>query len=129
ALAEVENARVLTGPLEDALSLRGQPLQKRCRVLVAAVLGPEQREDGELEMVRVSPQQLLDTVRLPVGETESAVERLFRDLRQVPQCIRRNRRGLRCVTSGREPPLCPDARDGCAALGLQLPLHQGRGAG
>lgn len=39
-------------------------------------------------MVRVSPQQLLDTVRLPVGETESAVERLFRDLRQAPQCIR-----------------------------------------
>jgi len=88
AFAEVEDAGVLSRPLEDALALRGKPLQKRRRVLVPAVLGPEQREDGELEMVRLSPQQRLDTVRLPVGETESAVERLFRDLRQAPQCIR-----------------------------------------
>jgi hypothetical protein len=39
-------------------------------------------------MVRIPAEQLVDTVRLPVGETESAVKRLFRDLRQVPQCIR-----------------------------------------
>jgi hypothetical protein len=88
AFAEVEDAGVLSRPLEDTLALRGQPLQKRRRVLVAAVLGPEEREDGELEMVRLSLQQRLDTVRLPVGETESAVKRLFRDLRQAPQCIR-----------------------------------------
>jgi hypothetical protein len=47
-------------------------------VLVAAVLGPEQREDGELEVVRVAFEELADTVELPVGQAESAVER-FRD--------------------------------------------------
>jgi hypothetical protein len=55
-------------------------------VLVAAVLGPEKREDRELEMVRVAAEQLPDTLRLPVGQTERAVERLGGDLRQVIQC-------------------------------------------
>jgi hypothetical protein len=40
------------------------------------MLGPEQREDGQLEVVRRAPQQLLDTVELSVGQTERAVERL-----------------------------------------------------
>jgi hypothetical protein len=48
-------------------------------VLVAAVLRPEQREDGELEVVRLALQQLMDTVELPVREAELAMERLFRD--------------------------------------------------
>jgi hypothetical protein len=48
-------------------------------VLVAAVLRPEQREDGELEVVRVAAEQLPDTVELPVGETERPVQRLFGD--------------------------------------------------
>jgi hypothetical protein len=52
-------------------------------VLVAAVLRPEEREDGELEVVRLALEQLADTVELPVGETERPVERLFRDLRQA----------------------------------------------
>ena len=51
-------------------------------MLVAAVLRPEEREDGELEVVRVAAHQLADTVELPVGEAERAMERLFRDLRQ-----------------------------------------------
>jgi hypothetical protein len=88
ALAQVEDARVLSRPLEDTLAVGRQPLQERRRMLVAAVLRPEQREDRELEMVRVAPEQLVDTVRLPVAETESAVDRLFRNLRQVPQCNR-----------------------------------------
>ena len=67
-------------------------------MLVAAVLRPEQREDGELEVVRLALQELPDSVRLPVGETESAVERLIGDLRQVTQCNRRNRRPRPCVT-------------------------------
>jgi len=45
-------------------------------VLVAAVLRPEQGEDGELEVVRRALEQLPDTVELPVTETESPVERL-----------------------------------------------------
>jgi hypothetical protein len=48
-------------------------------VLVAAVLRPEQREDGELEVVGLALEQLADTVELPVGQTEGAMERLFRD--------------------------------------------------
>ena len=88
AVAEVEDARVLAGALEDALARRGQPLQERGRMLVAAVLRPEQREDGELEVVRLAAQKLLDTACFPVGETECAMERLFRDLRQVPQSSR-----------------------------------------
>jgi hypothetical protein len=52
-------------------------------VLVAAVLRPEQGEDGELEVVRAAAEQFLDSVELPVGEPEGAVERLFRDGRQM----------------------------------------------
>jgi hypothetical protein len=68
-VAEVEDSRVLARSLEDALARRRQPPQERCRVLVAAVLRPEEGEDRELEMVRVSPEQLPDTVRFPVVET------------------------------------------------------------
>ena len=53
-------------------------------MLVPAVLRPEEREDRELEVVRIAAQELLDPGGFPVGETESAMERLFRDLRQVP---------------------------------------------
>jgi hypothetical protein len=51
-------------------------------VLVPAVLRPEEREDRELEVVRLALQQLLDTVEFPVGQSEGAVERLFGDPRQ-----------------------------------------------
>jgi hypothetical protein len=47
-------------------------------VLVPAVLRPEEREDGELEVVRLSAEQLDDTVELPVREAELAVERMCR---------------------------------------------------
>jgi hypothetical protein len=51
-------------------------------VLVAAVLGPEQREHRELEVVREPSEQLADTVELAVGQAEAAVER-FRDRAQA----------------------------------------------
>jgi hypothetical protein len=57
-------------------------------VLVAAVLRPEEREDGELEVVRLALQQLLDSVELPIGETERSVERLFGDRGQRADRIR-----------------------------------------
>jgi hypothetical protein len=50
-------------------------------VLVAAVLGPEEREDRQLEVVRRPAQELADTVELSVRETEAAVE-WFRDRAQ-----------------------------------------------
>ena len=51
-------------------------------MLVAAMLGPEEREDRELEVVRVPLEQPADTVEFAVGEPEGPVERLFRDRRQ-----------------------------------------------
>jgi len=57
-------------------------------VLVAAVLGPEQREDGELEVVRLPLEQLTDSAVLAVGKAESAMERLFGDPRQRPESNR-----------------------------------------
>jgi hypothetical protein len=46
------------------------------------MLGPEQREDGQLEAVRVALEQGADTLQLLVGESEGAMQRLFRDCRQ-----------------------------------------------
>ena len=58
-------------------------------MLVAAVLRPQQREDGELEVVRVTAEQPADPVELPVGQPQSTMEQLFRrDLRQVPESSR-----------------------------------------
>jgi hypothetical protein len=54
-------------------------------VLVAAVLRPEQREDGELEVVRVALEQIADTVELLVREAECTVERLLDDPRQISE--------------------------------------------
>jgi hypothetical protein len=51
-------------------------------VLVAAVLRPEQREDRELEVVRLPLEQVADTVELLVPEAEGAVQRLLDDPRQ-----------------------------------------------
>ena len=48
-------------------------------MLVAAVLRPEEREDGELEVVRLALEQRDDTGELPVREAELAVEWLFHD--------------------------------------------------
>ena len=51
-------------------------------MLVGAVLRPEEREDGELEVIRLAAEQFTDSVELPVREAECAVERLFCDPRQ-----------------------------------------------
>ena len=82
AVAEVDDARVLARALEDAWRVGREALQEECGVLVAAVLRPEEREDGELEVVRLALEQLLDTVEFPIGQAEGAVERLFGDPRQ-----------------------------------------------
>jgi hypothetical protein len=52
-------------------------------MLVAAMLGPEQREDRELEVVRLAFEKTPDSVELAVRQPEGAVQRLFRDLRQT----------------------------------------------
>jgi hypothetical protein len=54
-------------------------------MLVAAVLRPEEREDRELELVRVALQQVADSLELPVRQAESTMERwLFGDRSQNP---------------------------------------------
>ncbi len=76
--ADVDHAGVAARPLQDARAAGRQPPEQRRRVLVAAVLGPEQREDRKLEVVRRTLEQLLDTLVLAVGEPEATVQR-FRD--------------------------------------------------
>jgi hypothetical protein len=81
--------------LEDAFAGRRQALQERRGVLVATVLRPEEREDRELEVIRIAAQQLDDARELPIGETECPVERLFDELRQREECSRAVRRPCR----------------------------------
>jgi hypothetical protein len=56
------------------------------------VLRPEQREDRQLEVVRLALEQLDDARELAVGQPQSAVQRLFRNLRQAAQCKPAGRR-------------------------------------
>ena len=53
-------------------------------MLVAAVLRREQREDGELEVVRLPPEQIADALELIVRKPERAMQGLFSNLRQKP---------------------------------------------
>ncbi len=92
AVAEVEHAGVLTGALQHAFTRGGKPFQQEGRVLVAAMLRPEQREDRQLEVVRLALEQLDDARKLPVGQSESAVDGLIGDLRQVVHSSREARR-------------------------------------
>jgi hypothetical protein len=57
-------------------------------MLVTTVLRPEEREDRELEVIRLTCEQLADSVELRVGETERPEERLFEDPRQRVECNR-----------------------------------------
>ena len=79
---EVEDAGILARPLQDALAGAREPLQEKRRVLVPAVLRPEQREHRELEVVRVAAEEGADALVLPVGEAEGAMERLLRHAAQ-----------------------------------------------
>src|ERR1043165_6869697 len=83
ALPEVDHARVLARPLQHTRAGARQAAQERRGMLVAAVLRPEQREDRELEVVRLALEQFADTRELTVGETEGPVARLLDDPRQV----------------------------------------------
>jgi hypothetical protein len=57
-------------------------------MLVAAMLGPEQREDRELEVIRLPAEQVTDSVELAVRQPEGAMKRLFRYRRQIPDSSR-----------------------------------------
>jgi hypothetical protein len=120
-VAKVDDAGVLARALEDAGTRGRQPPKQARRVLVAAVLRPEQREDGELEVVRVAAEQGPDLVELPVGQSEGPVQRLFGDRRQVPESSRptgerpRMRRALKSAgESAKTRPTCNSSgEDAC----------------
>ena len=76
-LPDVDDPGVLTGPLEHGRAIRREALQEKRRVLVAAVLRPEQAEHGQLEVVRRAIEETADTVELPVRQAERAMKRLF----------------------------------------------------
>jgi hypothetical protein len=57
-------------------------------MLVTTVLGPQQREDRELEVIRLPAEQVADPLELAVRQPEGAMKRLFRYLRQVIECSR-----------------------------------------
>jgi hypothetical protein len=93
AFAEIDHTGVLTGALQHPFSSGRKAPQEESRVLVAAVFRPEQREDCELEVVRVALEQPPDAVELLVGQPQRTVERLFRrDLRQGSESILGRRR-------------------------------------
>ena len=54
AVADVDDAGVLAGPLQNARAARGEAAQDGPRVLVAAVLAPHERVDGELDVGRLA---------------------------------------------------------------------------
>ena len=70
-------------------------------MLVAAVLRPEEREDRELELVRVALEQVADSLKLPVRQAESTMERrLFGDRSQSPTlAFRADGRSIPCEAS------------------------------
>src|SRR3954467_11924049 len=75
----------LARALEHSLARARQALEQARRVLVAAVLRPEQREDRELEVVGVALEQLADARVLGIGEAERLVQRLIGDPRQIAE--------------------------------------------
>jgi hypothetical protein len=81
-VAEIEDACVLAWPLQHTAALARQTLEEERGVLVTTMLRPEQREDGQLEVVRLAARQVADTVELPVREAEQAMEGLFGDRTQ-----------------------------------------------
>jgi hypothetical protein len=82
AVAEVDHPRVLARALEHARPVAREAAEEERRVLVAAVLRPEEGEDLELEVVRLAVEQRDDASELPVREAEPAMERVFRDRAQ-----------------------------------------------
>jgi hypothetical protein len=57
-------------------------------MLVAAVLGPQQREDRELKVIRLPAEQAADSLELAVRQPEGAMKRLFRYRRQKVESSR-----------------------------------------
>ena len=70
AVADVDDAGVLAGALQDARPAGGEAPEDGPRVLVAAVLAPHQRVDGELHVRGLALLDLADVRVLVFGEAE-----------------------------------------------------------
>src|SRR5680860_630295 len=75
AAADVDHPRVLPGPHQDALALRGQGAQVGLGALVGAVLRPHHGEGAELCGGGLAAEGRNDAVVLVVGEPELACKR------------------------------------------------------
>ena len=73
AVADRDRAGVLAGPHQHPLALGRQAPQELARVLVGAVLGPQQAEHRQLDVVGLAPELRVDQLVLVVGEPELAV--------------------------------------------------------
>ena len=73
AVADRDRPGVLARPHQHPLALGRQPAQQLARVLVGAVLGPQQAEHRQLDVVRLAAELLDDQLELGVGEPELAV--------------------------------------------------------
>ena len=73
AVADIDRAGVLAGPLQHARPFGRQRLQVDARALVAAVLGPHHGEDPELRQVRLASEQR-DDARVLVGLEAVSIE-------------------------------------------------------
>src|SRR6185503_1639290 len=73
AVADVDGTGVLARAHHYPLALGRQPPQQLARVLVGAVLGPEQAEHRQLDVVGLAPELLDDQLVLGVGQAELAV--------------------------------------------------------
>ena len=65
AVADVDGSRVLAGAHHHPLALGREASEQLARVLVGAVLRPEQREHRQLDAVRVAAEQLARCARTP----------------------------------------------------------------
>ncbi len=82
AVADRDDAGVLAGALEHGRALGRKSAQEERRMLVTAVLRPEEGEHSELEVVRLPFEQNADSIEFPVRQAERAVEWLLRDRAQ-----------------------------------------------
>ena len=80
AVADVDDAGVLAGPLDDARALRRQPPQVHAARLVRAVLAPHHAEDAELGVGGRSAEVPLDA-RVLVGRELVLLDERGRDRR------------------------------------------------
>ncbi len=104
-VADVDDAGVLARAHEHVPALGGEPSQELARVLVRAVLGPHEREHGQLERVWLPAESLADAVVLGVGQAQLAVRGGDAHPPQTtpPRALRRARRATR--TGGRRRPI------------------------